>query len=154
DPHVIVLPVHEIRERREKGPVERRLWCREPLLRLIRRFRQENRFQLFLERGRDRNEIGGITREKIQLVQRVQPLELLDGIRRVIHADVDVAIGAAEVPALGAHDELCSALPADPPRGPRPARAPPPPPPPSPPPPPPPATSAAISRSASEPRAR
>src|SRR2546427_10238684 len=135
--HVVVLPVHEIREGGEKRFVERRLRRGEPFLRLSGRFHEQNRFQLLLQCRRDGEEIRRIAREEIQFVQRVESLQLLDRIRRVVHADVDVAVVPPRYPPLAR--TTSSAADCIPRWSPPPAC---------------PATSAAISRSASEPRLR
>src|SRR5438445_4211118 len=104
-PHVVVLPVHEVGERLEEPRGGRPLRGIEPLLRLVHRLAQQDRLELSHHVGRERQEVLGAALEEVQPVQRVQPLQLADGVGVVVDADVDVAIVAAQVARVGADHE-------------------------------------------------
>src|SRR5438309_251026 len=104
-PHVVVLPVHEVGERLEEPRGGRPLRGIEPPLRLVHRLAQQDRLELSHHVGRERQEVLGAALEEVQPVQRVQPLQLADGVGVVVDADVDVAIVAAQVARVGADHE-------------------------------------------------
>src|SRR4030095_6992720 len=71
DPDVVILPVHEILERLEKGRVGASLRLFEPLLGLTGGLAEENRLQLFDDLGRDRHQIVWVAGEEVAVVQEL-----------------------------------------------------------------------------------
>src|SRR6185437_2056276 len=97
DSHVVVLPVHEVRERFEEDLIRGALRRRQPLLLLIQRLPEQNRLQLLHDVGGDGHQIFRLRREEVELVKAVEPVELADGIGIVVDTDIDVAVVVAQV---------------------------------------------------------